>query len=406
MQRLREVGSLFLRLGLTAFGGPVAHIALMRAQVVHRRGWVTDDEFLDLIAGTNLIPGPNSTQLAIHLGRHRAGARGMLVAGLAFIVPATLIVLVLAWLYSEYGAQPLVQAALRTVKPVVIAIVVVALIALVRAVAGRRLALPVAAAALVASLLGVDEVLVVIGGGVVRALAGVATRARLRDAAAAFAWPMSSSLTSSLVSAIAPSSAPLALGLAATAASAPITLAGIFGVFLKVGALVYGSGYTLIAYLRGDVVESLGWLTDRQLLDAVAVGQLTPGPLFTTATFVGYLLAGVPGALVATVAIFLPAFVFVALLGPIVRFLRRRPWTAAALDGVTGASLGLMAAVTVFLAGDALLVAGAATVDPLSVVIALLALGGLVSQRIGPGALVVAAALVGVATTLVGVAPA
>ena len=374
--RVAEVAVLFLRLGLTAFGGPLAHIALMREEVVRRRRWVAEGEFLDLVAATNLLPGPNSTELAIHLGHRRAGKAGLVAAGLSFIVPAALVVLALAWLYVSYQSTPDLQAALRGLRPVVVGIVVVALAAFVRDLGRRPVLLAISVAAGIAYLLPVHELLILVGGAVAAlgARAFGAARGLLAGAAT--------------------------LSVGAGAATAGVTLTGIFLTFLKVGALLYGSGYVLVAYIRADLVERLGWLTDRQLLDAISVGQATPGPVFTTATFVGYLLAGVPGAVVATVAIFLPGFAFAALLSPLVRALRSRVWASAALDGVVAASLGLMGGVTLLLARAAFAPDGA--VDYGAVVLGVIATALVASGRVGATPVLVGGLVVGLSGVLGG----
>jgi len=333
---LVEVALLFLRLGFTAFGGPAAHIALMEEAVVRQRGWVTRAEFLDLLGATNLIPGPNSTEMAIHLGHRRAGWAGLVVAGTAFIVPAMGIVLAFAWVYVRYGSLPAVAHLLVGVKPVIIAVVAQALWNLGRAAVKSAWLAVVTVAALAASVAGVHELLVLFGAGVVAALVQLVRTRRLRGAAS-LVWPWS-----------------LAGGGGATAAAtASAGLWPLFFFFLKVGSVLFGSGYVLLAFLRADLVERWHWLSDRQLLDAIAVGQVTPGPVFTTATFIGYVLHGTTGALVATLGIFLPAFVFVAISAPLVPRIRRSPTAGALLDGVNVASLALMAEVTWLLARSA-----------------------------------------------------
>ena len=332
-----EVVRLFLKLGVIAFGGPAAHIAMMRQEVVRRRRWVSDEQFLDLLGMTNLIPGPNSTEMAIHLGYVRAGWPGLILGGACFIVPAMLIVLALAWLYVRYGTTPAATAALYGITPVIIAIVAQAMWALGRTAVKGPLLGAVGVAVLALSLAGGNELVLLLAGGIVVMALHAITHGRRAVAA--------------LVAGLA---APgVALGQAATAA-AGVSLGTLFLTFLKIGAVLYGSGYVLLAFLRNDFVERLGWLTDRQLLDAVAVGQFTPGPVFTTATFVGYLVAGWSGALLATLAIFLPSFVFVALSHPLIPRIRGSRWTGAFLDGVNVASLGLMAAVASQLARAAI----------------------------------------------------
>ena len=371
--RLRELVVVFGTLGFIGFGGPAAHIALMRREVVERRGWLTDQELVDLIGITNLIPGPNSTEMAMHVGRLRAGGRGLIVAGLAFILPAAAIVLALAWAYVEFGSTPTGEALLYGIKPVVIAIVAVALVAFARTALTSPVRMAIALAAGLLWLVGVNELVLLAAGAVAVAVIRLAT---------SHPWA--------------------AVGVALPAAAvgvASVNLVTLAAVFLKAGALLYGSGYVLLAFLRGDLVERLGWLTDAQLLDAVAIGQVTPGPLFTTATFVGYVLAGVPGAVIATTAIFLPAFVFVAIIGPFADRLRKRPLTAALLDGVNAAAIGLMAAVSVQLGASAL-------VDPLTIALAVAAGASLMWLRVSSVLLVGIGGAIGLAAAgIVGIDP-
>ncbi|CAN5254799.1 chromate efflux transporter [soil metagenome] len=370
--RLRELAVVFGTLGFIGFGGPAAHIALMRREVVERRRWLTDAELVDLIGITNLIPGPNSTEMAMHIGRLRAGAVGLVVAGLAFIVPAVAIVLALAWAYVTFGETPTGEALLYGVKPLIIAIVAAALIAFARTALTGPLRMVVALAAAGLWLVGVNELALLAAGAIV--VAGIRLGTNHPWAAIGLALPVTA------------------------AAAASVNLFTLGAVFLKAGALLYGSGYVLLAFLRGDLVDRLGWLTDAQLLDAVAIGQVTPGPLFTTATFIGYVLAGVPGALVATVAIFAPAFVFVAIIGPIAERLRDRPLTAALLDGVTAAALGLMAAVSVQLGASAIR-------DPLTIALAAGSGALLLWGRVPSVALVAIGGTVGLAASAAGIGP-
>lgn len=368
--RLRELALLFTRLGFTAFGGPAAHTAMMHDEVVTRRRWMQEQEFLDLIGATNLIPGPNSTELAIHVGRRRGGWAGLLLSGACFIVPAMLIVLALAWAYVEYGSTPQGEALLYGIAPVIIAIVAQALWKLGRtAVTDIPLAL-VGVAVLVLYFLGVNEIALIFATGLVVMLG--------RNAV-----PVGGRRTSAIVPWLAP------VPVLAVAQEVSISHERLFLTFLKIGAVLYGSGYVLLAFLRADFVERLGWLTEQQLLDAIAIGQFTPGPLFTTATFVGYLVLGAPGAVLATLGIFLPSFVFVAATGPLIPRLRRSRWLGAALDGVNVAALALMAGVTWQLSLEAV-------VDVPTAAIAVLAAVALVLWNPNSAWLVVAGGVAGV----------
>lgn len=325
---LWDIARLFLKLGTTAFGGPAAHIAMLQQEVVERRGWISQSEFLDHLGASNLIPGPTSTELVIHIGRRRGGWLGLLVAGSCFIFPAAFIVGVLAWAYVSYGKLPAVAGLLYGVKPVVIAIILQALWKLGQSAIKSAWLAVVALIALGVSVVGVSPLLVLAAGGVL-ALAGSWVRSRNRTGLIAgtkssFALPVA----------------------AATATGVSAGLWPIFFAFAKIGALVFGSGYVLLAFLRTDLVERHGWLTQQQLLDAVAVGQVTPGPVFTTATFLGYLLHGTSGAIAATVGIFLPAFIFVAVSAPLIPRIRESQIAGAMLDGINVASLALMAFVT------------------------------------------------------------
>lgn len=369
--RLRELVVVFGTLGVIGFGGPAAHIALMRREVVERRGWLTDQQMVDLVGITNLIPGPNSTEMAMHVGRLRAGGLGLVVAGLSFILPAAAIVLALAWAYVTYGSTPAGEALLYGVKPVVVAIVAGALLAFARTALRGPLRAAVAVAVALLWVVGVNELALLAAGAIAVAAVRLGTR---------HPW------------------AAIGVMVPTATAIASVNLLTLGAVFLKAGALLYGSGYVLLAFLRGDLVDRLGWLTDAQLLDAVSIGQVTPGPLFTTATFVGYVLAGLPGAAVATIAIFAPAFVFVALIGPIAERIRDRPLTAALLDGVNAAALGLMAAVTVELGTSALR-------DPLTIVLAAATGLALWWGRVPSVILVAIGAAVGLAASAAGLAP-
>lgn len=334
--RLRDLALLFLRLGVTAFGGPAAHIAIMEDEVVRRRRWVTPERFLDMLGAANLIPGPSSSELAVFIGYEQAGALGLVVAGTCFILPASLMTAVIAWAYVRFGTLPRVGGVLYGIKPVVIAIVVQALWGLVpKAVKSRWLGV-LGALACVAAALGADALVVLLAAGAVSAVAR-RWRSRGGDDPARH--------LSLLVPTVAS---------AAAASAAPVSLGVLFFTFLKIGATVFGSGYVLLAFLRADLVHRLGWLTESQLLDAVAVGQVTPGPVFTTATFIGYVVGRGWGAVIATIGIFLPGFLLIAAIRPLVARVRRSPGAAAFLDGVNVASLSLMGVVTVQLGRSAL----------------------------------------------------
>jgi len=362
---------LFLRLGTTAFGGPAAHIAMMEDEVVRRRRWMTRDEFLDLLGAANLIPGPNSTELAIHIGNRRAGWQGLLVAGTSFILPAMLIVMAFAWAYVRYGSLPQVAGVLYGVKPVIIVIVLQALWSLGRTAVKTTFLAFVAVASLALTLFGVHELLVLLAAGVVVG----ATRLTWRGLKYRSFLPVSAS--------------PMALLLqTSTAVTAPFGLWPLFLFFFKVGAVLYGSGYVLLAFIRADLVERWHWLTETQLLDAIAVGQVTPGPVFTTATFIGYVLGGTRGALVGTLGIFLPAFFFVAVSGPLVPRIRKSLIAGAFLDGVNVAALALMLVVTYQLGR-------AAIVDVMTIALALTSAVILFRFHVNSAWLILGGALVG-----------
>jgi chromate transporter len=331
---LRDVVSVMGKLGFIAFGGPAVHVAMLRDETVRRRNWISDAEFLDLFGAVSVLPGPSSTQLAIALSRRRAGWRGLVIGGFCFIAPAVAIVLTLAWLYVQYGTTPTGNAVLYGVGPVVVAVVAIALRDLAKTAFKSRWLVMLAAGAIAGYFAGVNILLVLVLAGLIASL--VTNRRRLR---------MTSSVVVPLFAML--SLFPTGAARATRRAVNEPTVADIFLEFLKLGAIVFGSGYVLLAYLRADLVQHFGWLTDRQVLDAVSVGQVIPGPVFTTATFIGYLLGGVPGALAATVGIFIPSFFMVSVVERVVPYLRRSPWTGAALDGVVAGALGLMAGVTI-----------------------------------------------------------
>jgi chromate transporter len=379
---LLEIAAFFLRLGATAFGGPAAHIAIMREELVKKRAWMTEERFLDLVGAANLIPGPSSTEVAIFIGHARAGWPGLVVAGASFILPAALITAAIASAYVRFGGLPETRGILYGLKPVIIAVVVQALVGLARAALKTKALFALALVSAIAADLGADGLLVITLAGAIAAAAR-----RLETAPGApLAFPLfgSTAKTSSVGAAILAGT-----GTGATAFSGAM----LFLVFLKVGAVLFGSGYVLLAFLRTDLVERLGWLTEAQLLDAIAVGQITPGPVFTTATFIGYVLDGVPGAALATLGIFLPGFVLVAIAGSILPRVRRSATAGAFLDGVNAGSLALMAVVAIQLGRSAL-------VDPWTAGIALVSAAALVFFRVSSLWLLAGGAALGVLRTL------
>lgn len=372
--RLKEVVTLFLKLGLTAFGGPAAHISLMHDEVVKRRKWLDEQEFLDLLGATNLIPGPNSTEMVIHLSFKRAGWRGLILGGMSFILPAMLIVLGLAWLYVQYGSYPQVEWLLYGIKPVVIAIVLQALWSLSQKAIKDWLTGILVACVVILFWLGVNEIGLLFGGG--------------------FALFLIKNLKNLKAQQIAGIALPGSLLTFAPPMLASVQLPLLFFTFLKIGSILYGSGYVLLAFLRADFVVHLGWLTDQQLIDAIAIGQVTPGPVFTTATFIGYILAGVPGALLATLGIFLPSFVFVALSSPLIPKMRNSKFFGSLLDGINATSLGLMAAVLVQLGRSSL-------TDPVTIFIGLISAILLIRFRVNSTWLILGGGLIGLVSSLV-----
>jgi chromate transporter len=369
---LRELALFFLRLGTTAFGGPAAHIAIMEDELVRRRHWLSREKFLDLLGASNLIPGPSSSELAIHIGYLRAGWAGLLVAGACFILPAAAMVAALAWMYVRFGKLPAMAAALYGIKPVVIAVVLQALWGLGRAAVKNSHLGIVGAFSLVLAFFSFSPLLLLLTAGLAACLPLLRTT---RPTALAF-----------------PSLAAAAAGIASAKTS--FSLGSLFLVFLKIGAVVFGSGYVLLAFLRADLVAHRGWLTDVQLVDAIAVGQVTPGPVFTTATFIGYLVGGLRGAMVATIGIFLPAFLLVAASGPLVPRIRKSKVAGAFLDGVNVGSLALMALVTFQLGRTTL-------TDAVTVVLAVTGLVVLLRLRWNSVWLILIGALVGLLTSAI-----
>ena len=377
-KHLKEVALLFLKLGTFSFGGPAVYIALMHHETVRRRRWIDEQRFLDLVGATNLIPGPNAAEMAIHLGLIRAGWPGLITSGALFILPGMAATLLVAWAYVTYGSIPEVGWVLYGVKPVVIGIVIEALWKLGRkGIKGPTTAIVgVGIAALY--ILGVNELALLFGGAAVVLLV-YAGRHYLKHGLAAFA-PI-----------------PMLLQMPLTTAYTtiiPFSQTTLFLSFLKIGSVLFGSGYVLLAFLRSEFVVRLGWLTNQQVLDAVVAGQITPGPVFSSATFVGYLLGGWPSALLATLGIFLPSFLFVGLLSRILPFVRKSQWAATFLDGVNAASLGLMAGVTVQLGRTAI-------IDIFTIVLLLVTLFVMFRLKVNPIWLIIGSGLLGVLYKLV-----
>ena len=344
-KNLVKLASLFFRLGLTAFGGPAAHIAMMEDEVVEKRKWMSREHFLDLVGATNLIPGPNSTEMVMHTGMHYGGIPGLFIAGICFIFPAAVLTGILGWFYKSYGALPAVAPFLIGIKPAVLAIILAAVIKLGKKALKKHAYAILGLLVIVAALWGINEVVAILAGGLIGMLAiQLVNRFWLNTTPLLF---------------------PLILPLLQAKA---FSLPKLFLVFLKIGAILFGSGYVLVAYLEGELVDKLGWLTQQQLLDAIAAGQFTPGPVLTTSTFIGYQVGGLSGAVLATLGIFLPSFLFVAILNPLIPRLRKSTWAGAFLDAVNVSAVGIMAAVLLKLGYHTL-------VDWRSGVIAALAVG-------------------------------
>ena len=368
---LSEIALVFLKLGMTAFGGPATAVAMMRQEFVLKRKWLSEEEFLDFWGISNLIPGPNATELAMYVGKKHGGWLGLITAGLFYIIPAMLIVLVLAWAYVQFGTLPALDGILDGIKPVVVAILVSALVGMFRPRLKNIVGIIIATAVLAAYLFGVGPLVLLLAGGAVMGLAVIFKEKKDRTPPAGIFAPWFLFLGRWEIS------------------SAAFSLWRLIWVFLKAGALMYGSGYVLLAFIQDDLVDKLGWLSQAQLVDAIAVGQVTPGPLATTATFVGYLMGGVPAALLATLAMFLPGFLFAALTHPLLVKLRESGRARCFLDGVVFAAMGLMAGVTWQVGVTAL-------VDPISIGVALVALFLLLRYELPAPWLILGGAVVGV----------
>ncbi len=366
--RLLELALLFFKLGTLSFGGPAVHIAMMEEEVVRKRKWMTHEHFLDLVGATNLIPGPNSTEMTMHCGNERAGWRGLIVAGSAFIFPAVAITVVFAWLYQQYGQLPQVEPFIYGIKPAVISMIVAAVYTLgKKAVKNLELAL-LGIGTIIASLLGMNEIAALFACGGIGALLHLFKR-----------WNSPRMMLSI-------AAAPLLL-------MSSISLTKLFFTFLKVGALLYGSGYVLFAFLDAELVAT-GFMSRQQLIDAIAVGQFTPGPVSSTATFVGYQLGGFSGALLATLGIFLPSFLLVALLNPLIPAMRRSKFLGAFLDSVNVASVAVILSVAIFMGADTL-------TDWRTIVIAAIAIIISLKWKINAAFIIMGGALLGYLLTLI-----
>jgi chromate transporter len=385
--RLGEIARAFLRLGFMAFGGAAAHIGLMEEEFVRRRKWLSREEFLDRLGAVNLLPGPTSTEMAIYLGQLRGGFAGLLVAGASFILPAAFLTLGLAWAYVRYGALPELAGALWGVKPVVVVLLVQAVWVLGKAALKSRELMFLAAVVLGLAVVHVATLALLIGTGVAWIVATRFAEKRTRAAAGSAASLNVGDAASNRVAAIGGVSSFIA-----------VTTSGVFLYFLKIGALLFGSGYVLLAVLREDLVQRLHWLTEPQLLDAIAVSQATPGPFFTVATFVGYMLAGWHGAGVATLGMFVPAFTYVALTAKVLPHMRRSPNAGAFLDGVNAAALALMALVGIQFAREVVN-------TPLALGIGVLAALLVFRFNVNSACVVLCGALAGLALRLTGYAP-
>jgi len=375
--KLSELAIAFLKLGMIAFGGPAAAYGMMRQEFVSRRNWVTEEKFLDFLGIANLVPGPNATEMAILIGFHHAGWPGLIVGGVCYIGPAMVIVLALAWGYVQFGEIPELQGILYGIKPVVVAIIVSAMWAMLKPRVKQWFGMMIVVGVFVAYLAGISPLVLLLAGALLKMSFDYLQTAQV-NLILSLAWlPLFLIPVKELMQ------------------RESYKLLQLFWVFLKAGALMFGSGYVLLAFIKDDLVVRLGWLTENQMIDAIAVGQVTPGPLSTTATFVGYVVGGVPTALLATLGMFLPSFLFVGLMYFVVNKIRESERFSGAIDGINYAALGLMAGVTWEIIGVAL-------VDPFTFAIAIIALFLLLRYDLGATWLVLGAVLVGVARAFIG----
>ena len=374
-QRLLEIAQVFFKLGVIGFGGPAAHIAMMEEEVVTQREWIARSRFLDLIGATNLVPGPNSTEMAIHLGYIRGGFLGLIIAGVCFLFPAVIITGILAWIYVSYGDLPQIAPLFYGIKPAVLAVILGALWKLgKKAIKGYQLFL-IGFGVAVLLLLGINEVIALLIGGFVGML--LLRKVLPKETAEGLIGALSFGTILKAVAATTAKTVP------------PLWKLGLF--FLKVGSILFGSGYVLIAFIEGELVNQNGWLSQQQLLDAIAIGQFTPGPVLSTSTFIGYIIAGIPGAIVATLGIFFPSFIFVLILNPLIPKLRNSAWTSAFLDAVNVSAVGLMAVVTIQLAYSLFL----QPLDYMAMIIFILGAIALFRLKLSPLWLVLGGAILG-----------
>lgn len=344
LTHLKELAGVFFKLGIIGFGGPAAHIAMMEHEVVGKKKWMTREHFLDLIGATNLIPGPNSTEMAMHCGYHRAGWPGMIVAGMGFIIPATLITGAIAWFYQQYGSLPDIKPILYGIRPAILAIIINAIYKFgKKALKDWQLGI-IGAAVMTASLAGMNEVLVLLFGGLLGMFWLSFSQKMEHVKQSFFPLPLLSAKPGYLKTAIA------ATALSSAHVAGNVSLIKLFLVFLKIGSVLFGSGYVLIAYLQDEIIDRLGWLTQQQLVDAIAIGQFTPGPVSSAVTFVGYQIIGIKGAILATAGMFLPSFFFVAILNPFIPKMRASRWVSCFLDAVNIGSVAIMAVAVIQLA--------------------------------------------------------
>ncbi|MCW9682780.1 chromate efflux transporter [Dolichospermum planctonicum UHCC 0167] len=383
LNRLTEIAQIFLKLGIIGFGGPVAHIAMIEDEIVKRRQWLTQEHFLDLLGATNLIPGPNSTEMAIHIGYIYAGWLGLIIAGICFILPAVLITGFLAWIYVSYGTLPQISPLLYGIKPVVLAIIINAVWGLgKKAVKTRKLLIIAIAVGLITEFTKINEIVSLLMGGILGMI-----------------WLRSSNQTNLIILGLTAETF-LQTTVISTATnninnhvSVSLWKLGLF--FLKIGSVLFGGGYLLIAFLQRELVEEYSWLTQQQLLDSIAIGQFTPGPVLSTATFIGYIIAGFPGAIVATVGIFLPSFLFVAMLNSFMDTLRKSSWTRPFLDAVNVSAVALMTLTTIQVGIATLISPKTDSIDFLSLGIAVISAILVMRYHINAAYLIVGGGIIG-----------